>query len=89
MNRLNRDVLLPLAFATSAVSAVVALGEPIEQPAVAPVVIEFQAREMPVAVAEVEAAVERVEQKAAHMRWLVTLPSARKSSPCCSRPAIP
>ncbi|MBD8526256.1 hypothetical protein [Pseudomarimonas arenosa] len=88
MNRLNRYFTLPLIFAASAVSAVVALGEPIEQPATALVVVEAQPSELPIAVAEVEAAVERMEKKAAHMRWLVTLPSARKPSACCNAPAV-
>lgn len=88
MNRLNRYVLLPLTFALSAVSAVVALGEPIDQPETAPVVVEFQTGELPSAVSEVEAAVQKVEQRAAHMRWLVTLPSARKASACCTAPAV-
>ena len=91
MNRLNRYVLLPLSFALTAVTAVVTLGEPIEQPMLAePTVIEIESAQAALVLTEVEdadAAAVPLKHRAAHMRWLVTLPSARKSS-CCAAPAL-
>ena len=88
MNRLNRYVLLPLSFALTAVTAVVTLGEPIERPLAETTVIEIQSDQHTLLLNETDAAdASTAQHRAAHMRWLVTLPSARKSS-CCAAPTF-
>lgn len=83
MNRLQRYFLLPLAYAATAVSAVVVLGEPVEakQPAAEVVEIQVEAAQQELRAAEAAA------RHAAHMRWLVTMPSTRKSN-CCDHPGL-
>lgn len=85
MSPLNRYLTRPLVFAAFAVGTVIAVGEPVQAPSVEP---GTAAGEVQPALADAAAepgspAAVRANQ-ASRLRWLITLPGARKS--CCRRP---
>lgn len=95
MNRFNRLITLPLAFALLATAMVAAVGEPVARPdggMIEPVIalggVETAPETLPVseeaAPAELEQAAASRAEHAARLRWVITLPHARNS--CCRRP---
>lgn len=88
MNAMTRYFTRPLLFAALAVATVITFGEPVEASqgdALAPLPEVVGA----VAAAETAAAdaakVERHASHASRLRWVITMPGARRSS-CCRRP---
>ncbi len=85
MNRLTRYFTLPLVFASIAVSAVVLLGEPV-QAAAAPaprvvlptVVVESTPPSSFALTQDVLAAAQQRAERAAKMRWRITLPGSQR-----------
>lgn len=94
MNRLNRLITLPLAFALFAAAMVAVLGEPVQAPAGElrdPVVVIGSAEPLqtlpqadPLDAVDAELSATVRGEHAARLRWLITLPHARSS--CCRRP---
>ncbi len=95
MNRFNRLITLPLAFALFATAMVAAVGEPVQRPDGAPldplpVISDAEPAPalMPVSdesePAELDQAAATRGAQAARLRWVITLPHARNS--CCRRP---
>lgn len=85
MNRLNRYFTLPLVFASIAVSAVVLLGEPVEAATattptiVMPTVVVESTPPSTFAISQdVIAAAQQRAERAAKMRWRITLPGSQR-----------